>query len=208
VNRLRSLAFAVAATGTLAVAACGSIGSPTGTGAAGASPSASPAVSLSPRPSGQAVTVGTCSPSDLKISLDSAAAGIAAGSSYVPLEFANVSASPCTLPSYPGVTFASGASGPAIGPPAVQQDTAAGQTVVLAPGQLAHSWLQIVAAANYPAASCHPVTAQGLLISLTSSGPASFVADSVPACAQPPPGSATLSVFPVRAGQPQRGTVP
>jgi len=111
------------------------------------------------------------------------------------------------LPSYPGVTFASGAGGPAIGPPAVQQDKTAAQTVVLAPGQLAHSWLQIVAAANYPAARCHPVTAQGLLVNL-SSGPASFVADQVPACAQQPPGSAILTVFPVRLGQAQRGTVP
>jgi hypothetical protein len=126
----------------------------------------------------------------------------------VPLEFANVSASPCALPSYPGVTFSSGASGAAIGPPAVQQDKAAVQTVVLAPGQVAHSWLQIAAAANYPPASCHPVTAQGLLISLTSSAPASFVADPVPACSQPPPGSAILSVFPVRAGHAQRGTMP
>jgi hypothetical protein len=144
----------------------------------------------------------------VKVSLDSAAAGVAAGSSFVPLEFANVSASPCLLPSYPGVTFASGAGGPAIGLPAVQQDTTAAQAVVLAPGQLAHSWLQIVAPANYPAPRCHPVTAQGLLVSLTSSGPVSFVADPGPACAQPPPGSAVLSVFPVRAGQPQRGTLP
>jgi hypothetical protein len=133
---------------------------------------------------------------------------VAAGSSFVPLEFTNVSGSPCTLPSYPGVTFASGAGGPAIGPPAVQQDTAATQTVVLAPGQLAHSWLQIVAVANYPAPRCHPVTAQGLLVSLTSSAPASFVADAVPACAQPPADSAFLSVFPVRAGQPEPGIVP
>jgi hypothetical protein len=204
-NGPRSLAVAAAATGTLAVAACGSIGAPTAAGAGGAS---SAAASASQQPSGPAPAAGACSPSALKISLDSAAAGVAAGSSYLPLEFANVSASPCTLPSYPGVTFASGSGGPALGPPATQQDTAAAQAVVLAPGQLAHSWLQIAAAANYPAASCHPVTAQGLLISLTSGGPPSFLADSVPACAQPPAGSAILSVFPVRAGQPQRGTVP
>jgi hypothetical protein len=112
------------------------------------------------------------------------------------------------LPSYPGVTFASGAGGTAIGSPAVQQDKTAAQTVVLAPGQLAHSWLQIADAANYPAARCHPVTAPGLLISLTTAAPASFVADPVPACAQPPSGSAILSVFPVRPGKPQRGTMP
>jgi hypothetical protein len=145
----------------------------------------------------------------VQISLDTAAAGVGAGSSYVPLEFENVSASPCTLPQYPDVTFASGAGGPAIGPPAVQQDDSAAQTVVLTPGQLAHAWLQIVSAANYPAPQCHPVDAQGLLVSLsTGASPASFVADPVPACAQPPQGSAFLSVFPVRSGPALRGTIP
>lgn len=202
-DRSRSLAVAVLAAGTVAVAACGSLAAPTGPGASGVSPAASPR----PQPAASAAA-GSCSLSAVKLSLDSAAAGVAAGSSFVPLEFTNVSASPCVLPSYPGVTFASGAGGSAIGPPAVQQDKTAAQTVVLAPGQLAHSWLQIVAAANYPAARCHPVTAQGLLVSLTTSRPASFVADAVPACAQPPPGGAILSVFPVRAGQAQRGTMP
>ena len=201
-DRSRSLAIAVLAAGTLAVAACGSLAAPAGPGAGGVSPAASPSPQLA-----ASAAAGSCSLSAVKFSLDSAAAGVAAGSSFVPLEFTNVSASPCMLPSYPGVTFASGAGGPAIGPPAVQQDKTAAQTVVLAPGQLAHSWLQIVAAANYPAPRCHPVTAEGLLVNL-SSGPASFVADPVPACAQPPPGSAILSVFPVRAGQAQRGTMP
>jgi hypothetical protein len=196
------MAVVALAGGTLAVAACGSLAAPTGAGAAGGSPAAS----ASPQPAASAA--GSCSLSAVKLSLDSAAAGVAAGSSFVPLEFANVSASPCLLPPYPGVTFASGAGGPAIGLPAVQQDKTAAHTVVLAPGQLAHSWLQIVAAANYPAPRCHPVTAQGLLVSLSSSGPASFVADPGPACAQPPPGSAVLSLYPVRAGQAQRGTLP
>jgi hypothetical protein len=99
-------------------------------------------------------------------------------------------------------------AGRASAPPAVQQDEAAAQAALLAPGQLAHSWLQIAAAASYPAASCHPVAAAGLLVSLTGSMSPSFVADPVPARAQAPSGSAVLSVFPVRAGQPQRGTVP
>ena len=202
-DRSRSLAVAVLAAGTLAVAACGSLAAPTGPGAGGVSPAASAS-----RPASSSAAAGSCSLSAVKLSLDGAAAGVAAGSSFVPLEFANVSASPCMLPSYPGVTFASGAGGPVIGLPAVQQDTTLAQTVVLAPGQLAHSWLQIVSPANYPAPRCHPVTAQGLLVSLTSSGPATFVADPGPACAQPPPGSAVLSVFPVRAGQAQRGTLP
>jgi hypothetical protein len=206
-NTPRSLAIAALAAGTLAVAACGSLPASTGPGAGGDSPAAS----SGPEPSSPAAAVATasCAPSAVQISLDNAAAGVAGGSSYVPLEFENVSASPCTLPSYPDVTFASSAGGPAIGPPAVQQDNSAAQPVVLAAGQLAHAWLQIVAAANYPAPQCHPVNAEGLLVSLSTGGsPASFVADPVPACAQPPQGSTFLSVFPVRSGPPLRGTIP
>jgi Protein of unknown function (DUF4232) len=200
-DRPRSLAVAALATGTLVVAACGSLPAPTGPAAARDSPAASSGAQ-------PGAAASACSPSAVQISLDTAAAGVAAGSSFVALEFTNVSASPCTLPSYPDVTFAAGAGGPAIGQPAVQQDKAAVQSVVLAAGRLAHSWLQIVAAASYPAASCHPVTAQGLLISLISSTSSRFVADPVPACTQLPSGSAVLSVFPVQAGQAQRGTVP
>jgi hypothetical protein len=40
-------------------------------------------------------------PSAMKISLDAASYGVAAGSAYVPLEFENVSACPCSLRSYP-----------------------------------------------------------------------------------------------------------
>lgn len=202
-DRLRSLTVVSVAVGALAAAACGTLAAPTAPGAAGSSP----APSASPQAAGSAAAA-SCSLTAVTISLDSAASGVAAGSTYVPLEFANVSASTCLLPSFPGVTFASGAGGPAIGPPAVQRDQTQAQSLVLAPGQLAHSWLQIAAAASYPPASCDPVTAQGLLISLTSVTQTSFVADSVPACAQLPAGSPILTVFPVRAGQAHRGTIP
>jgi hypothetical protein len=144
----------------------------------------------------------------VQISLDTANYGVAAGSAYVPLDFENVSASPCSMPSYPAVTLAAGAGGPVIGAPAAQQDQAAVQVVVLAPGHLAHAWLQIISAANYPSATCQPVTAGGLLVGLASSAQPSFVADSVPACAHLPVASPLLSVFPMRAGQAQRGTMP
>lgn len=201
-DRPRWLAGAVLATGGLALAACGTVAAPTGPSAGGGSPAAS---SASPSP---AETSAACSLSAVTISLDSAVSGAAAGSSFVPLEFENVSASPCTLPPFPAVTFAAGPSGPDIGLPAVQQDKTVAQAVVLAPGKFAHAWLQIAAAANYPAAQCHPVAAQGLLVTLTGTAGAHFVADTVQACAQPPAGSAVLSVFPVRAGPARQGVVP
>lgn len=197
------LAVAVTAAGTLVVAACGSLAAPTASGAGGTSPAAS----SSPQAGAQAAPVGSCTLSAVKVSLDSANDGVAAGSAYVPLEFENVSASPCSLPSYPTVTLAAGAGGPDIGTPAAQQDATAVQAVVLAPGQLAHAWLQIINAANYPAAACQPVSAGGLLVGL-GSAPPSFIADSVPACAHQPVTSPMLSVFPLRAGQAQRGTIP
>src|SRR5262245_31816986 len=108
--RPRSLAVAALAAGTLAVAACGSLAAPATPGAGGSSPAAS----SSSQPGSPAAAVGTssCAPAAVQISLDSTDAGVAAGSSFVPLELTNVSASSCMLPSYPGVTFASGAGGP------------------------------------------------------------------------------------------------
>jgi hypothetical protein len=154
------------------------------------------------------MVTGSCAPSAVQISLDTANYGVAAGSAYVPLEFENVSASPCSTPSYPAVTLAAGPGGPVIGAPAAQQDPTAVQAVVLAPGHLAHAWLQIINAANYPPATCQPVTAGGLLVGLASGAQPSFVADSVPVCAHPPVTSPLLSVFPMRAGQAQRGIMP
>jgi hypothetical protein len=201
-----SLAVAVLAAGALAVAACGSLAAPSGPGAGGVSAAASSGPQRSsPAP---AEATGSCAPAAVQISLDTASYGVAAGSAYVPLDIENVSASPCSLPSYPAVTLAAGAGGPVIGAPAARQDPAAVQAVVLAPGQLAHAWLQIISAANYPPASCQPVTAAGLLVGLASRAQPSFVADSVPACAHLPGASSLLSVFPVRAGQAQRGTMP
>jgi hypothetical protein len=144
----------------------------------------------------------------VQVSLDTANYGVAAGSAYVPLNFENVSASPCSMPSYPAVTLAAGAGGPVIGAPAAQQDPTEVQAIVLAPGHLSHAWLQIINAANYPPAACQPVTAGGLLVGLASGAQPSFVADSVPACAHLTAATPLLSVFPMRAGQAQRGTVP
>ncbi len=205
-DRPRSLAVAALVAGTLAVAACGSLPAPTGPGAG----AGSPAASSGPQPSSPAAAVatGSCAPSAVQISLDTTSSGVAAGSAYVPLDFENVSASPCSMPSYPAVTLAAGAGGPVIGAPAAQQDPTAVQAVVLAPRQRAHAWLQIINAANYPPATCQPVTAGGLLIGLASGAQPSFVADSVPACAHLPVGSPLLSVYPTRAGQAQRGTMP
>jgi hypothetical protein len=207
----RSLVLAAAAgsvgVAALTLTACGSTAAPV---AAGSNP---PTASGATRPaasesSGAGAASQTCLTSELKIRLDTSAAGAAAGSSYVPLEFRNVSSRACTLPVYPTVSFAAGSAGPDIGKPAVQEHATQAQVLTLGPGQLAHAWLQIVAAGNYPASRCKPVTAQGLRVGLTTAASTSFIARAIPACAHSPQGTSILAVFPVQAGRATRGSVP
>jgi hypothetical protein len=164
--------------------------------------------SAAPTTGGPAAGDRTCRTSALKISLDMTAAGAAAGTWYVPLEFDNVSSSPCALPGFPLVSLATGPGGPDIGMPATRQDTTQAGVLTLAPGRIAHAWLAIVAAANYSPSSCGPVTARGLRVALTSAASSSFVAHDIPACARAPHGSGILMVFPVRAGRAHQGTAP
>jgi Protein of unknown function (DUF4232) len=191
----RLLAVA-AATGPLAIAALT---------AAGCNSTAA-----GPQSTGATVTpaMSACSVSALRISLDMSAAGVAAGSSYVPLEFRNVSASACTLPGYPVVSFAASSAGPDIGKPANRENSGRARPLTLAPGRLAHAWLQIVAAANYAPSKCKPVTAAGLRVSFASAASTSFVAHAIPACSRAPLGGNILLVFPMQAGLARQGTAP
>lgn len=180
-------------------------GSAPGPGSGGSQPAASGA---SPTTAASQAAAGTCPTSALKVTLDMSAAGAATGSSFVPLQFENVSASSCMLPGYPVVSFAAAASGPQIGPAAVEQATGSPAPLVLAPGHYAHSWLQILDAANFPARTCKPVTARGFRVAIAGSASAAFVARSVSTCSQTEHGSTILAVFPVRAGLATRGTAP
>jgi Protein of unknown function (DUF4232) len=191
--------------------ACGSA-APGGQAAASPPASNSPAASHSASSptagSRPAAAVAECSVSALRVRLDGSAAGAAAGNSYVPLEFTNTSARSCTLPEYPAVAFASGAAGPSIGAPAALARGTHPRTIVLAPRALAHSWLQIAAAANYPASTCKPVQAKGLLVSFAGSTPAAFLAHPFEACAAAMRGTDVLAVFPVQEGKANRGSAP
>ncbi len=173
----------------LALAGCGRRPAPAGAGspasaaatsAAATSTAAASATTAASPPS--AAASSACPASALKVSLNTAAAGVAGGSSLVPLEFENVSASSCTLPEYPDVSFAAGSAGPDIGAPAARQHAAQASALVLAPGTVAHAWLQISDVANYPASSCKPVTAHGLRVSFASATAGTFVAKALQAC--------------------------
>lgn len=144
----------------------------------------------------------------LRVTVVTGAGATGAAGTVQPLDFENISASACRLPAYPAVAFAGGPKGPAIGPDAVRRDTGAALAVALAPGQVAHAWLQIAGVGDYPVNRCHPVVTGGLSISLGGTEAAEYVPDPVTVCARPPASSVELGVFPMQAGQPAPGTVP
>lgn len=147
-----------------------------------------------------------CRAAGLRVTLDARAAGAAAGSMYIPIDFTNTSGTGCRLDGYPGVTFATRMSGGQIGAGADQDRTAAPRRVILAPGGTAHAWLRVTDAGNYPAAQCHPMTAAGLRILAPGQPGLSYVPHAFVACAAAMHGSALLSVQPVEPGRGRRGT--
>lgn len=214
-----SLTAAIAAAGAAAaLAGCGTAQAPGAASGGGqraggrqgaASSPASPGsggTASSGDGTGSAPAAAACAASGLKVRLNTAAAGVAAGSYYVPLEFTNVSGQPCRLTGYPAVAFTSGAGGRQIGTAAAADHAVAAHTVVLAPGGTAHAWLQVLSTANYPASKCHPVTAAGLRVAAPGTQGASYVAHPVPACRAVIHGSEILTVHPVQQGRARRGT--
>jgi Protein of unknown function (DUF4232) len=195
---------AVVLAGTAAaLTACGSaaVSGNTGPGSTGSS-------SAGPRATATSGAAAACRTADVQVRLDAGAAGAAAGSSYVPLEFANKSGRPCVLSGYPAVAFATAPGGPQIGTEAVAEQDTHSAGITLAPGAVAHAWLQIADVASYPASRCKPVQAGGLRVALERAQTAAFLPHSFRACASAMPGSTLLAVFPVQPGQAKRGTAP
>jgi uncharacterized protein DUF4232 len=93
--------------------------------------------------------------------------GLAQGTpsrTYVVLVLKNLNNYPCSLYGYPGVALDGGKPATPIGLPAAENPATPRELVVLGPHKSANALLQIVHAANYPAATCKPVTAQWLQI--------------------------------------------
>jgi hypothetical protein len=173
-------------------------------GAAGsASPISSPA---SPGPG--TTGLADCQSSSLQVTVDTGQAGSAAGSTYYPVDFTNTSTSACGMYGYPGISFvtAGSSAGTQIGA-AAQENPAFGKlTVRLAPGGVAHAWLQVATAGNYPASTCQPQTVDWLKVFPPDQTAAIYVSHSFDACASM--GTQLLFVMPVRAGQGVRGVTP
>ena len=101
-----------------------------------------------------------------------------------------------------------GARRPQIGTEAVAEQDTHSAGITLAPGAVAHAWLQIADVASYPASRCKPVQAGGLRVALERPGGRLLAAPSFQACASSMPSSTLLAVFPVQPGHAKRGTAP
>jgi Protein of unknown function (DUF4232) len=171
---------------------------------AGASASGSAGPSTVPGLGGLTV----CQSAALKVTVDTSQAGGAAGSVYYPVNFTNTSGTPCGLYGYPGMSFvtADGSAGQQIGAPA-QRDPAFGDLSVRLPADgVAHAWLQVAQAGNYPASACQPMTAHWLRVFPPGDTAATYVGVSFSACASA--SAQLLTVTPVRSGQGVRGVTP
>jgi hypothetical protein len=71
---------------------------------------------------------------------------------------------------------------------------------------VAHAWLQVAQAGNYPASACRPVTAHWLRVFPPGNTVASYVDVSFSACASA--STPLLTVTPVRSGHGVRGVTP
>ena len=217
VSARRGLSVACLAAAAATAAGCASSGGSTsgqatpassarsGTaGANAASGTGSPASSPSSRSPG-VPGLAACTTSALSVSLASDQGGAAAGSTYLPINFTNTSGAACSLYGFPGVSFVTGPGGSQIGAAATRAPNVASLAVPVDAHATAHAWLQVVQAGNYPASSCHPVTAHLLKVYPPGNTAASYVAHTFPACS----GTVTvLTVMPVRSGAGVQGQVP
>jgi hypothetical protein len=208
-------AFAVAAAGLLT--ACGSAGAPAAISsppaASGTAASHRGTGSSSPTPAVPSTVPGlgglaVCRSATLKVTVDTSQAGGTAGSIYYPVNFTNTSDAPCGLYGYPGMSFvtAAGSAGQQIGAAAQRDPAYRDLSVRLAADGVAHAWLQVAQAGNYPASACQPVTAHWLRVFPPGDTAASYVNVAFNACASS--STPLLTVTPVRSGQGVRGVTP
>jgi hypothetical protein len=144
----------------------------------------------------------------LKVTVDTSQAGSVAGSVYYPVNFTNTSDTACGLFGYPGMSFvtAGGSDGQQIGAAAQRNPAFSKLSVTLQAGGVAHAWLQVAQAGNYPASACQPETAHWLRVYPPGNTVASYVDVSLNACASA--STPLLTVTPVRSGQGVQGVTP
>jgi hypothetical protein len=175
---------------------------------ASSNPVAGPSKPAPANSAGDGSGLAACRTATLRFAVDASQAVGAAGSAYYPLNFTNTSRTTCDMYGYPGVSFAASPTGGArqIGLAAQRNAAFTKVAVRLAPGQTAHAWLKVAVAANYPAATCQPVTAYWLRIYPPGETAAGYASHAFDACSST--SAALLSVLPVRFGQGVAGVTP
>ena len=165
----KALAGALLACCAVFASAC-SASTPTSSSPPSSTPAATPVSSPSATPatSAPATTPTVAGPAPCPTRYLGVKAGLSqgtAGSIYQVIDFTNISNVSCTLYGYPGISFAStGSSGGQIGLAAKENPTPPRELVTLAPSATANALLRIVAAGNFPPATCGMVTAHWLVI--------------------------------------------
>src|SRR5690242_19115126 len=134
--------------------------------------------SHSPPPSGPAEP-SRCRTGDVRVTVQGAPGGGAAGSVYTWLIFTNTSAKACTLYGFPGVSYVTGPSGSQVNDPARRSGTPS--KVTLAPRQAAHALLQTGHPETFPD-TCKPVPVAGYRVYLPDETAAVFVPAAMRQC--------------------------
>jgi hypothetical protein len=201
------------------LAGCGAATAPRSSLASASGATASSQQTLLPSPAGsgsraagstrpRASGLATCRSPLLEVTVDTAQAGAATGSAYVPVDFTNTSREACTMDGYPGMSFVTAGNGTArqIGAAAQRNPGFTKLAVRLAPGGVAHAWLQVASAGTYPPSACQPVTAYWLRVFPPGQTRAIYVYHAFAACASA--SAPLLFVMPVRGGKGVRGVTP
>lgn len=147
-----------------------------------------------------------CSAAQLDVTLDLKSAGVAAGTSVIPLDFTNVSTHGCRLAGYAFVTFTTSSKGRQVGAPSTADRAVTAKSLQLSAGKTAHLWLRMIQAANLPAVQCKPKTVAGLRVRLPGQASAIFIAHRFRTCAKRVHGADILTVEPFQAGRAHSGT--
>lgn len=128
-------------------------------------------------------TVHRCTTAALKVSLGRPQG--AAGSTYLPIDYLNVTHQTCTLYGFPGVSFAGGSPLHQIGLSASRDYTRPPRLVYVRPGRSAYTMLRITNALNYPPSVCRPVRASHLKVYPPNTYTPVYLRYSVLACSKP-----------------------
>lgn len=141
---------------------------------ASASPSATPSQSPSPSATPTATSTpdaATCTVDVLTLSLGQSDGG--AGSTVVPIIFANSGTRDCELEGFPGVSLVGDENGTQLGAAAAQDDSVPIEVFTLAPGDTVQALVTVTNAGNYD--SCGSETADGFRVYPPHSVDAVFV---------------------------------